>query len=328
MLERRDLGRPVSVTQTNLTVAVVPALDSAGFFIALYQGLFRARGLNVHFVPATSSETVINQQAVSTPGSKNELDITGGNYVSYLQAQQNWNAGQRPAMSTPNVVAANLDIFAEGSVMEPGAQAIYTMADSPIKTLAQLKGATIGINAPNNILYLLVASVLAEHGISPGTVHFSDIPFPGMAAALKSGKVDAAVLPEPFASMAEQTYGAVPLTDLNQGATTQFPIEGYAVTKQWARAHPKVLAAFYQALEQGQQTADTDRAAVESAMEDLPKPLNVNRETAAVMTLDQYPVSTGPVGSVDVVRLERVVNVMQEFLDFGNFNVSSILLRG
>ena len=45
--------------KTDLNVAVVPALDSAGFFVALYGGLFKAQGLNVHFTPATSSQTVI-----------------------------------------------------------------------------------------------------------------------------------------------------------------------------------------------------------------------------------------------------------------------------
>src|SRR5215813_273552 len=48
--------------KTDLNVAVVPALDSAGFFVALYGGLFKAHGLNVHFTPATSSETVIADQ--------------------------------------------------------------------------------------------------------------------------------------------------------------------------------------------------------------------------------------------------------------------------
>jgi hypothetical protein len=32
------------VEKPTLNVAVVPALDSAGFFVALYQGLFKARG--------------------------------------------------------------------------------------------------------------------------------------------------------------------------------------------------------------------------------------------------------------------------------------------
>ena len=45
---------PSGLEESNLNVAVVPALDSAGFFVALYQGLFAAQGLNV--TPATSSE--------------------------------------------------------------------------------------------------------------------------------------------------------------------------------------------------------------------------------------------------------------------------------
>ncbi len=296
------------VEKPDLNVAVVPALDSAGFFVALYQGLFKAQGLNVHFIPATSSETVIANQV------KGADDITAGNYVSYIQAQRSGEA--------------NLDIFAEGSVMEPGAQGIYTMPNSPIRTLADLKNHTIAINAPKNILYLLASSVLAEHGISPASVKFTSVPFPEMATELKSGAVSAAVLPEPFSSGAEQAEGGIPLVDLNQGATTSFPVEGYVVTKQWAAKYPHTLAAFYKAVEEGQQIADTSRAAVEAAMEDVPAPFGVSKATAAVMGLDSYPVSTGPVGSVDKIRLQRVVNVMQLFIGFPSFNIDSVLMGG
>jgi NitT/TauT family transport system substrate-binding protein len=303
-------GNPAGLEKPDLTAAVVPALDSAGFFIALYRGLFTAQGLHVNFVPAISSETAIDDQV------NGRYDITGGNYVSYIEAQQKHRA--------------DLDILAEGSVMQPGTQALYTMPDSPIKTLADLKGRTIGINAPNNILYLLAASVLAEHGISPTTVRFVTPQggFPKMPGYLKNGVVNAAVLPEPFGSDAEQADGAVPLTDLDQGATALFPIAGYVVTKQWARKYPRTLAAFYRALEEGQQLADTSRAAVEAAMEALPRPLSVDKQTAAVFALDAYPVSTGPVGSVDRVRLQRVVNVMRQFLGFPAFNIDTMLIGG
>jgi NitT/TauT family transport system substrate-binding protein len=296
--------------KATLTVGVVPALDSAGFFIAYYDGLFKAQGLTIIPAFVTSSETAIAQQV------QGKYQITGGNYVSYIQAQQD---GQ-----------ANLDIFAEGSVMEPGAQDLYTMPNSPIRSLADLKGRTVAINAPNNILYLLTASVLTEHGISPKNVHFvTKYPFPLIPGKLSAGVVNAAVLPEPFASIAEETYGAVPLADLNQGATTSFPVEGYVATKQWAKQHPQTLAAFYRALEQGQQIADTNRAAVERAMELLPKPLRLTPAQAALMSVDEYPVSSGAVGTVDKIRLQRVVNVMQQFLGFDpSFNIDSMLING
>jgi NitT/TauT family transport system substrate-binding protein len=301
---------PAAVEKPDLNVAVVPALDSAGFFVALHEGLFKAEGLNVHFTPAISSDTVISAQV------KGEYDITGGNYVSYVQAQQDGEA--------------NLDIFAEGSVMTPGAQCIYVMPNSPIKSLAQLSHRTLAINAPKNVLYLLTASVLAEHGMATNSVQFvTKYNFPQMITALRSGAVDAAVLPEPFAAVAEQVDGAVPLADLNQGATTNFPVEGYVVTKQWAQKYPHTLAAFDKALEEGQSIADTSRSAVEQAMEDLPAPYGVSKETAAIMALDDYPYTTGPPGSVDKTRLQRVVDVMQEFLGFdSSFNIDSMLTGG
>ena len=49
-----DADPPV-IEQPDLNVAVVPAVDSAGFFVALHEGLFAARGLHVTFIPAVTA---------------------------------------------------------------------------------------------------------------------------------------------------------------------------------------------------------------------------------------------------------------------------------
>ena len=307
-----------AIGEPDLNVAVVPAVDSAGFFVALHKGLFAAHGLHVTFIPAVSSETVINAQALNQP--LDRVDISCGNYVSYIQAQENYNQGKRSSSANDAMVAANLDIFAEGSVMQTGAQGLYVVPGSHIQTLAGLEGKTIGVNAPGNILYLLAASVLADNGLSVSGVHFAYYPLPQMAAMLKAGKITAAVLPEPFASQAEQSIGVMRLADLDQGTTAAFPVQGCAVTRQWAAQHPSELAAFRAAFEQGQEIADTDRAAVQQAMESLPAPLGVTQVTAALMVLDSYP--SGP---VDVVRVQRVADVMRQFLGFPTFDVGSMV---
>jgi len=301
--------------KTVLNVGVVPAMDSAGFFIALHQQLFAKEGLTIKYTPAVSSETAVAQQL------KGQLDISGGNYVSYINEAA---LDHQP-----------IEFIAEGSIMQQGSQVIFTMPTSKIKTLAQLKGQLLGVNAPGNIDYLLDASVLAENGVNPKSVKFptaSDpafaatdgtIPFPDMAADLADGKIAAATMPEPFASQAEQEYGAVPLADLNQGATTDFPIEGYVVTKQWAAQYPNTLKRFLAALEVGQEIADTNRAAVEQAFEALNGPQNgqVTPGIAAVMALNTYPIG------VDQTRIQRVADVMYEFgLLKSKFNVSSMML--
>jgi NitT/TauT family transport system substrate-binding protein len=285
-------------------VAVVPAVDSAGFFVALHEGLFAKEGLTIHYTPAASSDTVINQQVAG------QYDITGGNYVSYIQHYVN---DHQP-----------VEVIAEGSVMQEGTQAIYTMPGSKIKTLSDLKGHLLGINAPLNINYLLAASVITENGIKLNQVRFpaAPIPFPTMAAALASGKVDAAAMPEPFATSAEQEYGAVKLADLNQGATEQFPIQGYVVTKSWAEQNPGTLKAFIAALSQGQEIADTSRRAVEQAMEALSGPQNgeIPPIVAAVMSVNIYPTA------IDKVRIQRVADVMYQFgLLHSRFNVTPMI---
>src|SRR5215472_6671518 len=277
--------------QTTLNVGVVPAVDSAGFFVALHEGLFAKQGLTINYTPAISSDTVIDKQVAGG------YDITGGNYVSYVQHVA---LDHQP-----------LEIIAEGSVMQPGTQAIYTMPSSNIKSLTELRGHLLGINAPGNINYLLAAAVLTQNGITLGRVRFpaQPIPFPMMAGELAAGKIDAAALPEPFATAAEEQYGAVELADLNQGAADNFPILGYVATKTWVQEHPRTLRAFLTALEQGQEIADTSRSAVEQAMETLKGPMNgqVPPIVAAVMALNSYPIG------VDRARLQRVPDVMLQF---------------
>jgi NitT/TauT family transport system substrate-binding protein len=95
------------------------------------------------------------------------------------------------------------------------------------------------------------------------------------------------------------------------------------VTKQWAAQYPNTLKRFLAALEVGQEIADSDRAAVETAFESLSGPQNgqVTAGIAAVMALNTYPIG------VDTARIQRVANVMYQFgLLKKNFNVSSMLL--
>lgn len=291
--------------KTTLNVGVVPAMDSAGFFTALHEGLFAKEGLRVNYTPAVSSETAIAQQL------KGQLDISAGNYVSYIEYDAQHGSP--------------LEVVAEGSITQQGAQTIFTMPNSHITSLSQLKGKLVGVNAPGNIDYLLDVSVLQQNDINPKSVRFpaSPIAFPQMGGMLASGQVAAATLPEPFASQAEQQYGAVPLADLNQGATNNFPIEGYVVTKTWAQQNPNTLKRFLAALEIGQEISDTDRAAVEQAFEALNGPKNgqVTPGIAAVMALDTYPIG------IDATRIQRVADVMYQFgVLKKRFNVSNILM--
>ena len=64
------------------------------------------------------------------------------------------------------------------------------------------------------------------------------------------------------------------------------------------------MAAFLRALEEGQQVADTNRAAVETALE---KNTGTSQVIASTMTIDSYPLI------MDVPTMQRVSDAMFEF---------------
>ena len=150
--------------KTDLTVGAVPVGDEASLYVAKDEGLFAKVGLNVTIDSIVSSATATKEQNNGT------FDITAGNSVSYIQDQVTG--------------ASNLEIVAEGSLMQPNNQP-STPARVVDQSLADLKGAKIGVNAPNNIGTLLISSVLEEHGVSPKDVHFVTVNFVLMGKDLK-----------------------------------------------------------------------------------------------------------------------------------------------
>ena len=279
---------PLNVEKTDIVVDAFPAIDSAGLYIAQMDGLFADQGLHVTIEPVRAGQTTqteINGQLNGT------YDITAGDYVTYID---NELAG-----------TAKLRIIAEGSFLQPNVLTLLVRGGSPINSIDELRHRVVSVNAPDDIGTLLVDSLLVEHGISPRQVTFnSSVAFPAVAQDLETNRINAAFAPEPFVSLDEQSAGVEELADLDQGSTHDFPIQGYAVTQAWAAKYPNTLEAFARALSQGQEIADTDRAAVELAVE---KYLKIPAATAAFISLPSFP------AGVDAVRLQRVVSAMLRF---------------
>jgi NitT/TauT family transport system substrate-binding protein len=272
--------------ETNITVAAIPANDLAGLYIAQDDGLFAKQGLHVTIEKIASSQAVIAEQL------EGRVDISAGSYVAYIAAQ---------------AAGARFRILAEASTLKPGARMLVVTGASHITSLAGLAGKQIAVNGTNSIGTLLVSALLAENEISPAKVRFITDPagFPAMPAHLQTGGWGAAFLAEPYVTIAEQGYGDQELADLDQGATENFPIDGYVATQAWAEQHPKATAAFERAIQEGQAIADTDRKAVQTAIGESD---DLTPVVTAVMALPGFP--TGPVNGQII---QRVAELMLEF---------------
>jgi NitT/TauT family transport system substrate-binding protein len=272
--------------KTHIVVDEFDAIDSAGMYIAQQEGLFAKVGLTVTIVGETrGTQPMVERQL------NGKADISSGDYVTYIHDQL---AG-----------TANLRLIAEASFLQPNVLTVLVPPGSKVNSINALRGKTVSVNAPNDIGTLLVDSLLQDHGIPRANVTInSNVPFPILSKAFQTHQMDAAFGPEPFVSLLEEGGGVQELADLDQGATLNFPIQGYAVTQQWAQKYPNTLKAFVTALRQGQEIADTNRGAVERALE---KFLNLPPAIAAIVQLPNFPVALDP------VRLQRVVDDLKQF---------------
>ena len=280
------LAAASGLEEPDITVAAIPSDDLASLYVAQDQGLFAEVGLHVTIKKIPSSKAVIAAQL------DGQVDIGAGSYVGYIAAQ---------------AAGARFRILAEASTLRPDTRTLVTTANSGIATIADLVGKKIGVNGTNSIGTLLISALLQENGISPKKVHFitDQNGFPDIPGQLQHGAWQAGFLAEPYVTVAEETYGDQELADLDQGATTNFPIDGYVATQAWVQQHPKTAAAFVRAIEEGQTIANTDPEAVRAAMarSDQLTPM-----VTAVMALPGFPI-----GPVDQSRIQRTADAMLEF---------------
>ncbi len=289
---------------SSITIDAVPTADAAGLYIAYDEGLFAKQGLTVKIDPIDGGEFGMGDLQ------DNSVQLVEGNYVSFVLAQiagtfaaPNKN---NPANNLPKR-PINLRIIADSSQLQPGNEALYVLQNSPYKTVADLAEdhATIGINSPGNLAQVLLGSLFAADGLKLSKIKLVVQPaFPIMATYLAQHKIDAACLPEPFGTEAEQEDGAVRLADFDQGAIADFPIGAIVGDAQWVQTHPDTVAAFLRAYDEGQQIADTDRTVTERS---LVTHTQVSKLVAATMTLDTYPLI------MDVPVMQRVADAMFEF---------------
>jgi NitT/TauT family transport system substrate-binding protein len=281
------------IEQHTITVDSVPAAEDAGLYVAQANGYFAQQGLTVKINSVTDG-------AASIPDLQNgTAQLSGANYVSFILAQMSGSFHAKPV---------DIRIVAAGAEIQPGTEALYVMPHAKYQTVAALARAhaTIGLNTANDVGDVMVGALLRQNGYQLSDIK-QVIPadgFPALLQMLPAGRVDAAWLPQPLGVMAEQRFGATAIADFDQGAMENFPFTGYMGTAQWVRSHPKTVAAFLRALDEGQQTADTDRDAAEQALE---KYIGVKPLVAAAMSLDTYPLA------IDEPQLQRVADLMFEF---------------
>ncbi|SDA71637.1 sulfonate transport system substrate-binding protein [Pseudomonas sp. NFPP33] len=119
----------------------------------------------------------------------------------------------------------------------PSGEAILVPKDSPIKSVAELKGKKVVLNKGSNVHYLLVCA-LEDAGLKYGDITPVYLPPADARAAFERGSVDAWVIWDPFQSAAEKQLQARSLRD---GTGLVDNHQFYLATRTYAEQHPQVI---------------------------------------------------------------------------------------
>jgi sulfonate transport system substrate-binding protein len=166
-------------------------------------------------------------------------------------------AGEAPPIFAQ---AAGADLVYVG--YEPpasAAEAILVPKDSPIKTVAELKGKKVALNKGSNVHFLLV-KLLERAGINYNDIDTIFLTPSDARAAFERGSVDAWAIWEPFLAAAQRQIGARILADGNgvvsnhqfflasrpyatkRADVVAIVLEELAAVDQWAKTNPKEAA--------------------------------------------------------------------------------------
>ena len=241
----------------SLTVQLdwLPGGDKAFVYAGVQQGFFKAEGLDVKIVPGRGSSDAVTKIASGA------ADVGFGGISALMMAAAE--------SKSPVPVKAVMSLYSK----QP--DALFTRADSKIKTLKDMEGRTVAMPtfSSSNALWPVV---LQKNGVDPAKIKVIKTDPATLAPMLAQGRVDATInwvtVAPAFQAVLKQAN-----KDLSVLPWTQFGLDGYGwsalasdktikdrpdVLKRYLRALSKSLAF---SIEQPQKAAEALKAQVPEA---------------------------------------------------------------
>ena len=212
-------------------IGYTPSIDIAPIFVAIEEGFFAKRGLEVEMQPGNGSVMIAGL-------SSNSLQISNPTVPTFLQA-----------------VDAGLDLvlISGDNFTKPGIDEFAVVTRTGVNTAkpADYVGKKVGVSTIGAFLHVLFVEWLNKNGVDPKKVSFVEIPFPQMADVLKGGTVDAVITVEPFvARMVGSGIGTASANFIHD-FPPGLPVATFAMTRAYAAANPDVVKGFREAFTEG-----------------------------------------------------------------------------
>ena len=187
----------------------------------------------------------------------------------------------------------------------PQAEAILVTKDSPIKTVADLKGKKVALNKGSNVHYLLVKQ-LEKHGLKITDIQPIYLAPADGRAAFERKNVDAWVIWDPFQAAAEKATGARVLADGTPNVVNNY--QYYLGERGFVTKNPKVIEALFEdSVTQGIWLKKNLRQAAE-----LIAPLQGLPVDVVELALRRYEFNVKPISAAVAADQQRIADTFFE----------------
>jgi sulfonate transport system substrate-binding protein len=228
-------------------------------------------------------------------------------------------AGEAPPIFAQ---AAGADLVYVGN--EPGAsagEAIVVPKDSPIKTVAELKGKKVALNKGSNVHFLLV-KLLEKAGVDYKDIDTIFLTPADARAAFERGSVDAWVIWEPFLAAAQKQTGARILADGNGVVSNH---QFFLASRSYASKRADVITIILQELATVDQWAKTNQKEAAIALEPQ---MGLDRGTLE-LALSRNGFGVTPVSDAVLAEQQRIADTFFDLkLIPKHINVRDATLHG
>jgi NitT/TauT family transport system substrate-binding protein len=223
---------------------------------------------------------------------RNGLDVkvtvlNGGGAIIAAIAGGSLEAGFSNAVSAAQAVERGIPII----VLTPAAEYPAEKSDtllvkargSKLKTAAELNGKTVAVTTLGGGLQASARLWIDKNGGDSKSIHFLELPFTEMAAALKAGRIDAAMLSEPVLSQSRNDVET--LGDPFSAVAPRWTVGVFVASKAWVTANPDLARRFVQGMYDTAHWANTHHAETANIVAPL---ANVDLATFSIMARSRY----------------------------------------
>lgn len=282
---------------TTLRVAYIPFEASAQLFYAQELGLWAKAGLALEMQPTPFGAAI----AAAVAGGAADIGYATVMTLAAAHAKQ-----------IPFAIIAPANAY---STAQPVAGELASQKNLIVRSGKDLDGKTIGTPGLNTLGEYGVRAWVDAHGGDATTLHFVEIPFPEMPAALEGGRIDAAFVAPPFYGIAV-AGGAHPVAPEFDAIAKEFLVAGWFATVPWSKAHTDVVTRFRSVVHDAVVWANAHPG---DCVDILVKYLKVDRAAIAGTPRTYFPLQLTP------ALVQPGIEVTARYAHFPSFPASELI---